>query len=105
MKSNLRVWHIPQVPGKAFYVPVDSPEEGIKIMDILSYYDLFQLEHRIKPDYSNVCGLEMFVDGEWTNWENELAETEEEFRDRLVEDGKYSPPDYRDSKNSKWAKP
>ena len=66
--QEFRVWHIPQVPGKAFFVEVDSPEEAIKVMNILADYDLFQLDNNIKPDYSNAQGLEVFEDGEWLTW-------------------------------------
>ncbi|AUV59094.1 superinfection exclusion protein [Escherichia phage vB_Eco_AL25] len=59
-KNRLRVWHIPQVPGKAFYVEVDSVEEGVRIIDILANYDLFQYENNIKGDYCNVSGLQMY---------------------------------------------
>ncbi len=79
MQAKLRVWWIPQIPGKPFRVDVDSVKEGVKIMDTLASYDLFQLEHRIKPDYSNAGGLEMFdpsdtedsPDGSWVSWYDE----------------------------------
>lgn len=68
----LRVWWIPQVPMKdAFHVPVGSPEEAIKIIETLANYDLFQLKHNIKPDYTNVGGLDVFEDGEWVEWYDE----------------------------------
>ena len=48
--SDLRVWWIPQIPGKPFYVNVSSVGEGVKSMDVLAKYDAFRLEHNIKPD-------------------------------------------------------
>jgi len=69
--GDLRVWWIPQVPGKPFHVPVASVEEAVKIMNVLAEYDLFQLKHRIKPDYSNAGGLEVFEDDEWCGWWDE----------------------------------
>jgi hypothetical protein len=70
--GDLKVWHIPQVPMKQFEVPVDSPEEGIKVMDILANYDTFQFDNNIKPDYCNVQGLVVLgSDGEWYEWSNE----------------------------------
>jgi hypothetical protein len=71
MMNKLRVWHIPQVPGKAFYVPVTTPEEGMKVLGILAEYDLFQLKYNIKPDYSNASGLQVWEDNEWLEWKNE----------------------------------
>lgn len=66
--TALRVWWIPQVPMKAFEVPVSSVAEGVKILDVLAEYDLFQLENRVKPDYANAGGLLMLEDGEWVDW-------------------------------------
>lgn len=70
--SGLIVWHIPQVPMKPFKVPVDSPEEGAKVMAILAAYDKFQLDNNVKPDYSNAQGL-LGADGD--DWESEGGES------------------------------
>jgi hypothetical protein len=67
-EGDLRVWHVPQVPGKAFYVAVNAPFEGKRVLDILAAYDGFQLAHNIKPDYCNAGGLEVWEDGEWCDW-------------------------------------
>jgi hypothetical protein len=75
-KGDLRVWWIPQVPGKAFNVDVASVAEGVKVMDTLADYDLFQLKNRIKPDYCNAGGLNVYVgpdsesDDGWESWED-----------------------------------
>lgn len=73
MKTKLRVWHVPQIPCRTFYVPVSTPEEAIKILDVLANYDLFQLENNIKPDYSNAQGLEEWSEAEqdWLEWNSE----------------------------------
>lgn len=68
---NLRVWWIPQVPGKAFYVPVKSVIEAQFVLVTLARYDRFQLHNGIKPDYCNVGGLSVFVDGDWEDWYDE----------------------------------
>lgn len=67
----LRVWHIPQVPGKPFHVDVATLREGALLLRALADYDLFQFKNRIKPDYCNAQGLEVFEDGEWSDWYNE----------------------------------
>lgn len=74
--GDLRVWHIPQVPGKPFFVPVESPGEAAKILAVLAEYDAFQYEHNIKPDYSNAAGLEVLeepIEGDdgWHEWYDE----------------------------------
>lgn len=78
MKEKLRVWHIPQVGSVSatMYIPVETPEEGKKVMDILACYDLFQLENNIKPDYCNMSGLQAYdeEDGEWYDWYSEDGE-------------------------------
>lgn len=81
---KLRVWHIPQVPGKPFYVYTDDIREAKKIMDILASYDLFQLENRIKPDFTNVNGVQMWdkTEQEWIDWD---IETEDDYFDSVEE--------------------
>ena len=75
--SKLRVWWVPQVPGKPFYVCVSSVKEGIKIMDVLADYDFFQLKNNIKPDYCNTGGLEILENGEWVSWYDEETGTDD----------------------------
>lgn len=74
-KGDLRVWHIPQVPMQAFHVDVRSADEARKIIETLAKYDLFQLENRIKPDYSNASGLEIFDGIAWCEWEDDEGNT------------------------------
>lgn len=83
--GELRVWWVPQVPMKPFYVKVESPEEGKKVLDILANYDLFQLENRIKPDYSNMGGLEEFTEDGWVEWESEEGDNIDEWAELELE--------------------
>ena len=75
-----RVWHIPWVPGRPFYVVANSAEEAVRIQDILAEYDRFLYENKIKPDYTNMSGIEVPTlgaeDGEPDWWEDngEVAE-------------------------------
>lgn len=66
----LRVWHIPQIPGKPFHVDVATLREGALLLRALADYDLFQFQNRIKPDYANTQGLEVYKGGEWCEWES-----------------------------------
>ena len=73
--GDLRVWHVPQVPGKPFHVLVDTPQEAQRVIQLLEEYDIFQYENKIKPDYCNASGLEVFDsdgvnkdDPEWCEW-------------------------------------
>lgn len=74
----LQVWWVPQVPMAEFSVEVASVEEGVKLLDVLAMYDLFQLAHNIKPDFANTGGLRRWCadfDGEgragWEGWYDE----------------------------------
>ena len=58
--GDLRVWHIPQMPMKPFHVEVATVDEAKKILNTLWDYDTFQFENKVKPDYSNASGLEVF---------------------------------------------
>lgn len=83
--SKLRVWWIPQVgaDGGAFYIPVNTVEEGKKIMDLLAAYDAFQLQNRIKPDYCNTGGIQIWNEGneDESEWEDWWMETDEDYFD------------------------
>lgn len=76
--QKLRVWWIPQVPGKPFHVPVKNVNEAKLLLNTLANYDLFQFENKIKPDYCNAGGLEVYevTDdeakiSEWCEWTND----------------------------------
>ena len=69
--GDLRAWHIPQAPGAVFPVNVSSLPEARRMLTALADYDLFQLRHRIKPDYCNAQGLEVYEGGGWSEWEDE----------------------------------
>lgn len=77
--GDLRVWWIPQVPGTPFHVKVKNTDEAKLLLKTLANYDLFQFKNKIKGDYCNAGGLEVFEDisedpkvgGEWCEWCNE----------------------------------
>lgn len=70
---NYRIWHVPQVPGKAFHVYIKSIEEAVKILNVLANYDLFQLKNNIKPDFANLQGFEKWDSDAktWVCWNDE----------------------------------
>lgn len=78
---KIRVYHIPQVPGKPFYVFVDTLDEAVKLCTILAHYDLFQYENNIKGDYCNTNGIELI---------NEAGEPEEHVDPEDVDDLEYA---------------
>lgn len=59
-KLKFRVWHVPQIPMPSFNVEVPTYEEAVRLKDALGLYDLFQLEHNVKPDYANMNGIQVF---------------------------------------------
>lgn len=69
--GQLRVWWIPQVPGKPFTVDVSNIREAKLLLNTLANYDIFQYENRIKPDYCNAGGLQTWDGEEWTDWYDE----------------------------------
>jgi len=70
-EGDLRMWWIPQVPGKSFTVSVPDVKTGKFLCRVLADYDAFQFKHRIKPDYANVGGINVFEDGDWVDLEDE----------------------------------
>jgi len=96
---KLRVWHIPQVPMKAFFVEVSSVEEGVRMMDALANYDIFQCENNIKPDYCNANGLQMWdeslteedmadmeLSDKWVDWGNDFFDDPRDYLESLKEE-------------------
>lgn len=73
--QSLKLWWIPQVPMKAFEVEIASLAEGVKLLDVLANYDIFQFENNVKPDYCNVGGIVMLEaeSGEWVDWYDEAT--------------------------------
>ena len=73
--QDLRVWWIPQVPlqrgVEPFYVAVETVDAAKLLLRTLAEYDLYQLDTRIKPDYSNAGGLERYEasEREWQEFE------------------------------------
>lgn len=75
--GDMRVWWIPQVPGKPFHVNVADVNQAKFVLETLARYDSFQYKHRIKSDYCNAGGLEYFdpeavddssVEDGWWEW-------------------------------------
>lgn len=69
-KIELRVCHYPQVNCMAFVTKVENLKEAKLLSDVLAAYDLFQLEQKIKPKYSNVTVVEMWDEEnqDWIPW-------------------------------------
>ena len=69
---KMRAWWNPQVGSVSdtFIVPVNSLEEAKKVMDILAAYDVCQYNNRIRADFANTGGVEMWneEDQEWEDW-------------------------------------
>jgi hypothetical protein len=80
--KQLKVLHIPQVPGKAFEVSVDSVVQGVRVMKLLAKYDAFQYENNIKPDYCNASFLVMWDEEnqEWEDWYDEETNEDDPVR-------------------------
>ena len=69
-EGDLKVWWIPQVPMESFEIPVSDANQGAFLLRVLSEYDAFQYLQKVKPDYCNVGGLQVFEDGEWCDWQD-----------------------------------
>lgn len=83
---KLRFWWIPQVPGKAFTVEVESVEQAHLLASVLADYDQFQFEQKVKPDYANAGGLVTYDErlDEWVDWHDEATDEDfDEFRGRV----------------------
>lgn len=68
-EGQLRVWWIRNVSGKPEYHPVKDPAEAVEVYERLTADDL-----KDESVTSNAGGLEVFEDGEWTEWYSEFGE-------------------------------
>jgi hypothetical protein len=70
--GDLRVWWMPQIPMKPFVVPVRTLREARFLLVTLADYDAFQFANKIKPDFCNGGGLQIYdtTDEEpgWLDW-------------------------------------
>lgn len=87
--AEFRVWWIPQIPMSPFYYTVPSLDAGRMLCDALARYDLFQLEHNVKPDYSNAGGIEWrhpaIDDGLWSDINPDDQDEIDDLRQQLLE--------------------
>lgn len=73
---KMRVWwlHETEENSATFYVPVESPEEAVNVINILAAYDSFLSRNNLIPSYyCNAGGLEVWDDDarEWNDWHYE----------------------------------
>lgn len=84
---------------KAFKVEVSSVEEGVRMMNALADYDMFQYENDVKPDYCNANGLQMWdeslteqdqidmeLSDKWVDWYNEDFDDPRDYLESLAEE-------------------
>ena len=71
MNNKLRLYHFPQVPTPVFYYEVANISEAATLATALGKYDLFLFKNGLREDYSNSTGLEIFENGEWSDWYDE----------------------------------
>jgi hypothetical protein len=90
VQGALRIWWIPQIPGKPFHWPVADFAQAALMLDALAGYDDFQFSQRIKGDYANMGGLQIFDGEQWEDWEDEEGDDFDAWRDKQSP-GSFSP--------------
>lgn len=79
MSERYRVYYIPQVPMKAFTVEVTGLDAAQLLLDTIIKFSIFEFENKVKPDYSDACGIERWEEDSETGWDwFELDEDEQE---------------------------
>jgi|SRR6185312_13488986 len=104
LHGDLRVWWIPQVPMTPFHVDVEDYEQGQFVLDLLANYDMFQFKNKVKPDYSNVGGIQVWIEDDDPEFEDGWVDvdSEESLKELLYppkEEPKetgYMPPSFDD---------
>jgi hypothetical protein len=62
--GDLQIFYIPQIPMPAFTYPVPDRATGELLLDAIYELALFEFEHKVKPDYANVGGVQVFEDND-----------------------------------------
>lgn len=91
--GSLRIWWIPQIPMDAFEWPVADFAQAALMLDALAAYDDFQFAKRVKGDYANTGGLQIFDGSEWSDWEDEEGDAFDEWREKQEEAAKQAAAD------------
>ena len=70
--GTLRLYWHPNLPAKddPFYVNVNSAEEAVHLADALASYDGYLFTQKLREDYTNTGGLEVFKGDEWEDWKS-----------------------------------
>ena len=63
-EGDLRIWHRSSGADKLFILPVETPRSAFIALSILAKYDM----HLGDMIIFNMQGMEVFEDGEWTQW-------------------------------------
>lgn len=63
-----KLWHIPQIPMPPFEVYSEDLSYLVRLQDVLSEYDAFEFEHKVKPDYASISGICVLDDDD--EWED-----------------------------------
>ena len=83
---KLKVWWIPQISmSDRFEVVVDDEVRANLLLNVLAEYDLYQYKNKVKPDYCNTGGVEMWEDGEWVDWHNEEYDDFDDYRLQVID--------------------
>lgn len=80
---ELKVYWIPNPPREAHTVDVESIEEAIKVLNILTYYDLYLGDDIIG---CNVGGLLINEGGEWVEYYDEEGRDIREIENDMEEE-------------------
>lgn len=89
--EGLRIWWIPQIPGCAFEWPVADLAQAALMLDALAAYDDFQFAQRVKGDYANGGGLQIFDGSDWVDWEDEDGEWFDKWREKQTTSPPHTP--------------
>lgn len=57
-----RIWYVPQIPCESFKREYSSVEECLETLELLTDFSRFEYENKIKPDYSEMFGMEYWCD-------------------------------------------
>lgn len=75
--SEFRMWYIPQIPMPPFTREFDTAREAQAALDLIFAFSFFEFENRVKPDYTDAGGIEIWDEdaaewGDYDDFEDEI---------------------------------
>lgn len=71
MNERFKIWYIPQIPMPAFEREYGNFDTAREVLDAIIGLSIFEFEHRVKPDYADMAGIQRWTEEGWEDVEED----------------------------------